>query len=408
MSNVFQQIIDNVKQVVGDSGLFDNLLVSSDAQQQLNEGLTAHHDGDYAEAIRIYSDILKRHPQYEPARHSRSIAYIILGNYDFALADAEYLIHHNPLNINHVLLRGEVYKNMGHYQSAMDDFTRVIDSPRYGNKWRAYYLRASASRYANKLSQAIHDYTYLIVLNEKPEELYDLYSRRGNVYEVLGDDDSALRDFLECTHQRHDYAYGYVGCANIYVRMKEFDKALEYSARAIELDPDNIEYLLQRSYILMRVGQKQEAIAIGVKILDSNPNNYMVHNHLAFYYPHIDELDKAMHHITIAIERSKPTGAFFDTRAQIHWLSGDYKKALQDFETANKIEPAGIYVLGQAITHFTMDNKNRALELWQEAIELDTKLKDIDRIKHDYQYSTRYVQVCHELVQLAEGKNKIG
>ena len=95
MSNIFQQIIDSAKQAVSDSGLVDNWLISNEAQQQLAEGLSFHHNGDYDKAIRIYSDILEHHPQYDLTRHNRCVAYITVEDYDSALADAEKLIQQN-------------------------------------------------------------------------------------------------------------------------------------------------------------------------------------------------------------------------------------------------------------------------------------------------------------------------
>lgn len=51
-----------------------------------------------------------------------------------------------------------------------------------------------------------------------------------------------------------------------------------------------------------------------------------------------------------------------------------------------------------------MNDKNHALELWQNAIELDAQLKDIAYLEYDYQYSSRYIQAYRELMAFVDKK----
>lgn len=404
MSNIFEQVIHNIKQAVRDTGQFDVLFVKDEATAIAYQAYDSHLVEDYEKAILLYSDALDIYPNHKPARYNRVLAYMHIKDYDNALSDIEYLVRSLPPNIAYLIMRGEVYMRMEHYKSAIADFTYVINHPQQVNKWRAYYLRAACSEHV-KLSQAIYDFTYLIQLNQKPEMLYDLYTRRAYIYELLGDMESALADYLEAIIQRHEYPNAYYGLARVYVHKRDFDKALEVCEQAIKLSSDNLDYQLYRASILTHLQRYSDAIQEYKNILKVDIKNLEALNGLAFFYPHVDELEEALHYATKAIEHHEPTASVFDTRAQIHWLMGNYEKALQDFEIVVELENLGIGVMGQAITQLALGNSSIAIDLWHEAVKLDDALEDIEWLETGYRYAPKYVDAGRELAKLVYRDN---
>ncbi len=400
MSNVFQQIIDAVKQVFGESDSPHPMVLEQQAHFVYDEASEAHDEKSYQEAIQLYTEALKLTPNDLQVRKNRSLAYGAVPDFDSALADINYVLKNTPHDLHALLIRGNLYEGAKQYKNAIADLTYVIDVPKDIDKSGAYFIRAVCAGHVD-LPLAIHDYTYLIELNGE-YDLHMLYRRRGKVYEKLGDLKLALQDYESSIQKNPDYVLGYGACAAIYRQKKKFDKALTAINKQIELEPQKASHFTSRASLYFATKKFTESIADYHHALTLDPSLTGIHNMLAFAYPHLGNLDKAMEHAIIVIEQSSPRPEHFDTRAQVYWLIGDYDKALADFETATRLDNKGLYLAGQAVTTLKMDDTAKAIELWHDAIKLDETLADPTVFDEEYHYTPKYVQAIRELAEKAE------
>jgi len=367
-----------------------------------NDATMAHNRGEYEEAIAIYSKILKFDPEYVSALQQRVACYIALGKHESALADINTVMRFlgsNAININ---WRGMIYLKLEMYQSALADFSHLIDVAYERTKLDTHRYRATCAYHVDK-TLAIHDYTYLIEMEEDEVQRKHDYINRGYVYFMLGDFDTALDDFMSAIKIDKDYAYAYRRCIDVYMHRKQYDKALEAINKCLEIEPDTSEHVMLKATILTLLKRFDDAVATFQYALELNPKDYIVYNNIAFFlYSRTGEFEKALSHVNIAIERHEPQAAYFDTRAQIYWLMGDYEKALVDFEFASQLEKRGLCLAGQAITYQAMGNDNKALDLWKQAIELDDALADPSTFADKHSYTPAYVEAAHKLAKKAE------
>ena len=101
---------------------------------------------------------------------------------------------------------------------------------------------------------------YSDVIRVDPENAA-AYADRGTTYAMAKKFDLAIADLERAFALGHKEPYAYCTVATIHVELKQFPKALEYFAQAIQIDPKNALAYYNRSSALHGLGDKQAAIA---------------------------------------------------------------------------------------------------------------------------------------------------
>ena len=60
---------------------------------------------------------------------------------------------------------------------------------------------------------------------------------------------------------------------NAYIDIGKFDEALECYNKAIDIEKNNVDFLLNKGVVLMELGKFQEAVASFDRVLLKNPDN---------------------------------------------------------------------------------------------------------------------------------------
>jgi len=180
--------------------------------------LAEKDDAYYHKAIEQYDLAVKFDPTYGIAYSNRGVAHARFGNQQAALEDFGKTIEiymakatkqygrreDIPENKRKKYAsaygnRGIVYKNMGQYQRAIQDYNRALDLyPRYP---RTLYNRAIAYQRLGEFELALADLNKAIELDQLLPEIYDA---RGVSYWNLGKYDLAIRNFEEAVSRNPD------------------------------------------------------------------------------------------------------------------------------------------------------------------------------------------------------------
>ena len=155
---------------------------------------------------------------------------------------------------------------------------------------------------------------------------------------------------------------------------EEYEKALEYSSRAIQKDPNRIQaYNLRgRAYTsLERYDQALEDFAEAENIYPDDAETYFNRGYL---YQQQGLYSNAINNYDTAISKKKDYGEAFYRRGQSKYELGQVEEALTDFEIASTLRPNSPYV------HYW-------LGLTKQHLGQEEELKDFDeaiRLKPDY------------------------
>jgi len=90
-------------------------------------------------------------------------------------------------------------------------------------------------------------------------------------YNSLNDNENRLKYLLLASESNPDTALGWVELGFYYRNLKDYDKALKYFEKAINIDPTNINALTLYAECLDFDGKKEEAIAAYKKAIEVNP-----------------------------------------------------------------------------------------------------------------------------------------
>jgi tetratricopeptide (TPR) repeat protein len=187
---------------------------------------------------------------------NRANAYLMLRNYDAAIADADQSIALLPKLYIGFLTRGTAYLAQHKLESAVAEFDHVImlkpdAATAFNNRGFTYFRLGQKER-------AIQDFNQAIKLSPRNISALD---NRGNVYADLKQRDRALADF-DATVALEPRAEGAWNDACWYrgIWGMQLTVALEACNKAVALAPKSATYLDSRGLVHFRMGDYAAAI----------------------------------------------------------------------------------------------------------------------------------------------------
>ena len=151
--------------------------------------LTWRQTCNYSDVETIWNMTIARNPACLMAYNNRGVIYKDLGNYRQAIEDFNKAIEIKSDNAVAYYNRGNVYTDLGNYRQAIAELNRAIEiNPGYAE---AYSNRGNAYGGLGNYKQAIEDYDRAIEI--KPGYT-DAYFNRGLGYLNQGDNISGCRD----------------------------------------------------------------------------------------------------------------------------------------------------------------------------------------------------------------------
>ncbi len=295
----------------------------------IEAGISAFQQGRYDEAISHFTAAIEKNPTNPYTYNDRGLCYIEMGEYDRAIADFSKAIELKPDFAEAYYNRGIAhfkkggYTNRTPFKDAIEDFTKAITlNPEYTD---AYYNRGLA---------------------------YNQHYNRGRNYDKNDTTDyhaKAIADFERVLSIDHNFALAYAGMGNAYYRNKEYEKAEEFFAKALE----------QEDWIIRKVGEKglagvyasrarnlkamrdyNSSIFYYNKALELDPELFTAISHQASNYKLIGEYERAieLYDRAIALKKDDPTYKWlyhsYQGKGDCYYHLGEHDKALQMYEKA--------------------------------------------------------------------------
>lgn len=181
------------------------------------------------EAITFLNQYLDRNPYSEVAWHQLGKQYFTTKEYKKALAAFDFAIISDDNFVGAYLEKGKVLEKQRQYEEAIENY---------------------------KITLALDEPTSFALL------------RIGHCYEKMGKDDLAVQYFYKTVHEDPLLDKGWIAITKFYNKKRNYQKALYYINKAINIDGDNVVYWKLYAQINHRLNFLEEAERGYKKTLD--------------------------------------------------------------------------------------------------------------------------------------------
>lgn len=297
---------------------------------------------DYDSSDADLNAILKGNPGSASAYGVKAINAFMRGDDDSAISLFSYAIKLSPDDPDAYLLRAATYLRKDEYGEAADDFITAlkIDS--------SIDFSQIVDSFEGEAKDVLLTKLRIEQAKDKNNGLWSYL--QGSIYVLNGEYRKAVDAFLQSDGiQTKDvtlYCISYC-----YRSLNEFDRALDYINRALEMDPSDARYLRLKSNILYDCGKSDEALDAVTSYIEKRPDDYYG------YY----------------------LRAFFEDN------TGRFQEAIEDYTTSIVISPDNAYsYLGRGDCYKRIGNAEAARKDYEKVVELDTTYTDNSCAQYAY------------------------
>ena len=231
-------------------------------------------------------------------------------------------------------------------------------------------------------------------------------------YKQLGNLDSAIIYLEKEINISPNNSLPYRNLGDIYVELRQFDKAREiydnlvnvdsknaqnYALRAqflmididdylssisdlskaIELEIDNSDFYFKRAQVYFKIKDYKRALNDFEKALELNPeitNSKYIYAEIAKCYAGIGDFEKALDYYNMEIDFGENASAYSERAVFYDSYLNDFEKANSDFEKAIELAPKTNNIILQYINFLHYNKKyEQALEISKKAREIEPK-----------------------------------
>lgn len=258
--------------------------LSPQAEALLREGTAQYRNQRYRDAEASFDRLIELNPELPEAYYNRARVRTALGEYDAAIADYSQALRLQPQFVAAYINRGLAYQ-------------QIATTPQ-------------------QLQAAIADYTQAIALDDAAPIPY---LNRANVYAALGEFDRALADYDRALDLDANYIEAYYNRALTYEQLGRAEAALDdYAAALAAITPERTQYAipvyLSRSSLYLRLGEWQQAIEDCNRVLARDSQNPEAYGNRGLAYGALEQSDRAIADLERAVQLFERQGRRVDAQ----------------------------------------------------------------------------------------------
>ena len=261
-----------------------------------------HQAGNFAEAERLYQQVLRTNPRHAGALQLLGFLHFQRGEFADAERVMEKAIKLNPQSVDALYNRGCALQALDRHKDALVCFDRALalksdyapamlnrgnalsQLGRFEDALTSYDLAAammpgSAEVLLNRgnvlfelkrYTEALASYEAALARDPKHPVIW---SNRGNVQTELGRHQDALQSYGRALQLEPGYGDAFVNRGQAFEKLERFDDALADYDRALALEADNLEALYGRGHVLAKRNRPADALASFERILALDENH---------------------------------------------------------------------------------------------------------------------------------------
>ena len=167
-------------------------------------------------------------------------------------------------------------------------------------------------------------------------------------------------------------------------QLKEDDKAIFYLNQALEIKPDDVQLIGTLAMIYNGLKKYSLSDSLYERALELDPADPLINNNYSYALATRGiNLDRALEMVKISVKADSLNSSYLDTIGWVYFMLNDYPQARLYLDKAIRVGGKSAVMLDHlADIEYKLGNKEKALELWKNALELDPAKSEI-KIKID-------------------------
>ena len=296
--------------------------------------MTAHQQGQLAEAQARYEDILRLQPRHAEALHLLGIVAGQTGHPDRAVELIDAAIAADPRNAGYHSNRGVALQSLGRLETAIESFDAALALE--PGRAADHFNRALSLQQLDRLEPAIDAYDTAVTLRpEYPEA----FANRGIALEALGRFDDALASYDRAIALVPDYADAHSNRGIVLQRLGQLDAAVTSFDVAIVLRPDYAEAHSNRGVALQEQGRLDEAVASFDRAIALRPDDAEAYSNRGTALEELGRLDEAVASFDRALALRPDYAEAHSNRGIVLRKMGRLEEALASYDKAIALKP---------------------------------------------------------------------
>jgi len=156
-------------------------------------------------------------------------------------------------------------------------------------------------------------------------------------------------------------------------QLKRQEEAIQYLNKAIKLDPNNVDLLGSLGLIYDNLEKWDECDSVYNLALTRDAKNPLVNNNYSYSLSKRGvRLDEALQMVNLALDAEPMNSSYLDTKGWIYYKLGQYDSAKVYIQKSLDVGGEKAVILDHlADVYFKLNQKEKAIELWKKAQELD-------------------------------------
>lgn len=350
------------------------------AEAHVNLGTALHAKGDLAGARAAFQKAIDLKPKLFEANLNLANILWLQKDADAAIAAYRKVLALDPKSATAHYNLGLVLHTRGDREEAIAAYRQAITlQPRYAD---AHINLGNILLEKKEVDAAIAAYRQAIAADPKSATAQH---NLGNALQSRGDLSGAHAAYTQAIKLNPKSALSHAGLAQVLAARGDWQQAIAIHRRAVELQPDLAAGRIQLVFGLHQQGKLTEAMAEYREVIRLQPTSAAAHNNLAWLLANHPDVKQRLPAEAVplaqkAVELEPRNGPFWNTLAQAHYRTGNWKAAItastKSIELTNGGECQDWLFL--AMAHAQLNQAEEARKWYTRAVEWMEKTKSTD------------------------------